>query len=336
MLYLIGLGLGYEKDITVHGLEVIRKCSKIYLEHYTAVLDVDIKKMNAFYEKEITLADREFVESGDELLSQAEKEDIALLVVGDPFGATTHTDLVLRAVERGIPCEPIHNCSIMNAIGCTGLQLYHFGQTVSIVFFQDNWKPDSFYDKIEQNLNIGLHTLLLLDIKVKEQSIENMARGKLEYEPPRFMTVAQCCQQLLEVIERRNRIWNELQLKQIDILKMDDKEEQKLDLADFEDELPIWIKIQRNSFDAGEPFKPAYKPTDLAVGLARVAQHTHTDPNRRQKIVAGTIKELSSTDMGPPLHTVILPGRLHGLETQFLAQYSLDRKLFLEKYSSAI
>ena len=36
----------------------------------------------------------------DEILSGADAEDVALLVVGDPFGATTHTDLVLRAKVR--------------------------------------------------------------------------------------------------------------------------------------------------------------------------------------------------------------------------------------------
>ena len=32
----------------------------------------------------------------DVLLDKASEEDVVLLVVGDPFGATTHTDLVLR------------------------------------------------------------------------------------------------------------------------------------------------------------------------------------------------------------------------------------------------
>ena len=32
----------------------------------------------------------------DVLLEKASEEDVVLLVVGDPFGATTHTDLVLR------------------------------------------------------------------------------------------------------------------------------------------------------------------------------------------------------------------------------------------------
>jgi diphthine synthase len=91
----------------------------------------------------------------------------------------------------------------MSAIGSTGLQLYNFGQTVSMVFFTDSWKPSSFYDRIKENRNIGLHTLVLLDIKVKEQSMENLARGRKIYEPPRYMTVAQCASQMLEIEEIR-------------------------------------------------------------------------------------------------------------------------------------
>ena len=67
-----------------------------------------------------------------------------------------------------------------------------------MVFFTDNWKPTSFYDRVAENAKIGLHTLILVDIKVKEQSLENMARGRKIYEPPRFMTVAQCAAQTLE------------------------------------------------------------------------------------------------------------------------------------------
>jgi hypothetical protein len=41
MLYLIGLGLSDEADITVKGLEVVRKASRVYLEAYTSILLVD-------------------------------------------------------------------------------------------------------------------------------------------------------------------------------------------------------------------------------------------------------------------------------------------------------
>lgn len=87
----------------------------------------------------------------------------------------------------------------MSAIGAAGLQLYNFGQTVSMVFFTDSWRPTSFYDRVAENRTLGLHTLVLLDIKVKEQSYENMARGRRIYEPPRYMTVGQCAEQMLEV-----------------------------------------------------------------------------------------------------------------------------------------
>lgn len=72
-----------------------------------------------------------------------------------------------------------------------------------MVFFTDTWKPSSFYDRIRENVGIGLHTLILLDIKVKEQSLENMARGRKVYEPPRYMTAAQCAQQMLEIEDER-------------------------------------------------------------------------------------------------------------------------------------
>lgn len=41
MLYLVGLGLADEKDVTVRGLEIIKKAERVYLESYTAVLLVD-------------------------------------------------------------------------------------------------------------------------------------------------------------------------------------------------------------------------------------------------------------------------------------------------------
>ena len=97
--------------------------------------------------------------------------------------ATTHTDIILRARALNIPTRVVHNASIMNAVGACGLQLYNFGQTVSLVFFTDTWKPDSFYDRIKENVKLGMHTLVLLDIKVKEQSEENLARSCFLYRP---------------------------------------------------------------------------------------------------------------------------------------------------------
>lgn len=204
VLYFVGLGLGDEKDITVKGLEVVKRCDKVFLEAYTAILGVEREKLEEFYGRPVIEADRDLVEQAAEvMLKAAETTEVAFLVVGDPFGATTHTDLYMRAVDRGIKCEVIHNASIMNAAGACGLQLYNFGQTVSICFFSENWRPDSFYNKIKRNVEAGFHTMCLLDIKVKEQSRENMAKDIKVFEPPRYMTVNQCIEQLLEIEERR-------------------------------------------------------------------------------------------------------------------------------------
>ncbi|EIN06743.1 Diphthine synthase [Punctularia strigosozonata HHB-11173 SS5] len=206
MFFIIGLGLCDEKDITVRGLEAVRGAARVYLEAYTSILLVQKERLEALYGKDVILADRDMVETNsDAILEDADKEDVCFLVVGDPFGATTHTDIILRARARKIPVRVIHNASIMNAVGACGLQLYNFGQTVSLVFFTDTWKPNSFYDRIAENAELGMHTLILLDIKVKEQSEENLARGRKIYEPPRYMSITTAVSQLLEVEETRGK-----------------------------------------------------------------------------------------------------------------------------------
>lgn len=212
--------------------------------------------------------------SSDTILADAQTEDIAFLVVGDPFGATTHTDLLLRARALGIPYASIPNASIMSAIGACGLQLYNFGQTVSMVFFTENWRPSSFYDRVKENRGLGLHTLVLLDIKVKEPNLELLARGKVVYEEPRYMTVAQCAGQMIEVEEERR--------------------------------------------------EGAYGRRSLAVGAARVGA-------KDQRFVVGTLEQLAETDMGKPLHSVVLLGkRTHDLEREYLRAFAVDEKVFDE------
>ena len=45
MLYLIGLGLADETDVTVKGLEVIKRAERVYLEAYTSILLVDTERL---------------------------------------------------------------------------------------------------------------------------------------------------------------------------------------------------------------------------------------------------------------------------------------------------
>ncbi|KAG8377905.1 hypothetical protein BUALT_Bualt08G0082100 [Buddleja alternifolia] len=216
MLYIIGLGLGDEKDITLKGLEAIKRCTKVYMEAYTSLLSFGLSSnglstLEELYGKPIIVSDREMVEEkADDMLLQAQSADVAFLVVGDPFGATTHTDLVVRAKKLGVDVKVVHNASVMNAIGVCGLQLYRYGETVSLPFFTDTWRPDSFYEKIKRNRTLGLHTLCLLDIRVKEPTLESLCRGKKVYEPPRFMTIKTAIEQLLEVEQNHGEaVYNE-------------------------------------------------------------------------------------------------------------------------------
>jgi diphthine synthase len=207
VLYIIGLGLCDEKDVTIRGLEAIQSSNKVFLECYTSILSVDKNKLEQFYGKEIIIADRDFVECrAEEIYLPAKEGNVAMLVVGDPVCATTHTDIMIRAFELDIEVEIIHNASVMGAAGSCGLQLYNCGQTVSIPFFEDSWRPTSFYSKIQYNREGGMHTLCLLDIKVKEPDFESMKRGKIVYLPPRYMSVNTAAEQLIEAekIEGRN------------------------------------------------------------------------------------------------------------------------------------
>ncbi|KAL0244461.1 hypothetical protein GEMRC1_008545 [Eukaryota sp. GEM-RC1] len=202
MLFVIGLGLGNEKDITVRAYEAVKTCSCVYLDAYTSILVDDCESLESFYGVPLVIADREMVEGDDNrIINGAKDSNVAFLVVGDPFCATTHHDIVLRAQNIGIEVEVFHNASIISAIAACGLDIYRFGHTVTIPFFTESWKPDSFYKRILQNSAAGLHTLCLLDIKVKEPTLASLCSGgrKKEYEPPRFMTVNQALEQLEEL-----------------------------------------------------------------------------------------------------------------------------------------
>ena len=182
----------------------------------------------------------------------------------------------------------------MNAIGACGLQLYNFGQAVSLVFFTETWKPDSFYDRIKENADLGVHTLVLLDIKVKEQTEENLiksvhntcycnlkanrhTRGRKIYEPPRYMSIPTAVSQLLEVESSRG----------LEVLSAE---------------------------------------KTLAIAMSRVGAQTDGE----QRIICGTLAELAAQDpgvYGNPLHSLVIVGkRLHELEVEYTEEYAVSKE----------
>lgn len=51
MLYLVGLGLADETDITVKGLNVVKRAERVYLEAYTSILLVDKEKLVSLFSR---------------------------------------------------------------------------------------------------------------------------------------------------------------------------------------------------------------------------------------------------------------------------------------------
>jgi diphthine synthase len=187
-LYMIGIGLWDENDITIKGLEVVSNSDIIFLENYTSKLGVSIEKLEEFYDSKIILADRYMVEKdSDKILEPAKTKRVAFLVIGDVFSATTHTDLYLRAKEQKIEVIVINNASVLNAVGIVGLELYKYGKTTSIPFH--NTDVEAPYDAIKQNKNSKLHTLALLDIDAENR---------------KFMSVNEAIEYLLSVEDKRN------------------------------------------------------------------------------------------------------------------------------------
>ena len=197
-LYLIGIGLADEQDITVKGREAISSCQKVYLENYTSLLQCTKEDLEKFYGKKITLATREISEQGAEnIVEEARHTNIAFLVIGDALSATTHIELFRLAKEKNIKVEIIHNASILTAVGITGLQLYKFGKTISIPFTFKVAGLESPYLIITENKERGLHTLCLLDIEAEQQ---------------KFMTIPEALEILenIEVKRKENVLHNSI------------------------------------------------------------------------------------------------------------------------------
>ncbi len=173
MLYLIGLGLGNEKDLTLNALEIIKKSDFVYLENYTSALNFKVKDLEKLTGREIIVADRNLVENTEEIVDNAEDSPVVFLVKGDVFSATTHADIFLRAKKRNIECKILHNSSIITAVGDTGLSLYKFGKTASIPFENENIKTPC--EILKENGK--MHTLILLDLKPDENKYMNFKEG---------------------------------------------------------------------------------------------------------------------------------------------------------------
>jgi diphthamide biosynthesis methyltransferase len=116
-------------------------------------------------------------------------------------------------------------------------------------------------------------TFFALDIKVKEQSDENLARGRKVFEPPRFMTCQQAAQQLLSAVQVRRE--------------------------GKETSTP-----ERTTAEVGLEPKTDELRLEASSEVVCVARVGAAD----QRIVSCSLEQASTLDMGKPLHSLVIPG----------------------------
>ncbi|MGD2065900.1 MAG: diphthine synthase [Candidatus Bathyarchaeota archaeon] len=191
-LVFVGLGLYDEKDVSIRGLEELKKADAVFAEFYTSLMPgLSIRNLEKMIEKKVQVVSRRVLEEeeGQVIFEAAKKGKAAFLVQGDPMIATTHVDLRISAKKLGIKTRVIHSASAVSAVrGISGLQNYKFGKAVTIPFSDQCFVSETPYNVIRENKKMGLHTMCYLDIKAEKQ---------------RYLTVNEALQTLLELEKRK-------------------------------------------------------------------------------------------------------------------------------------
>ena len=176
MLTFIGLGLYDERSISVEGRDALADADRAFAEFYTShLVGTTVDDLSEYHDVDIEVRDRAGVERQPaDILAAAEDDHVAFLTAGDTMISTTHVDLRLRAIDRGIDTRVIHGVTAQTAAsGLTGLQNYRFGKSVTLPFPESHGGgdvPRSVVESIEANRERGLHTLVYLDIKAERDA----------------------------------------------------------------------------------------------------------------------------------------------------------------------
>ncbi|MDG6925980.1 MAG: diphthine synthase [Nitrososphaerota archaeon] len=167
-LTFVGLGLG-DQGVSIGGVRAITEADTAYLEYYTTPFAPRLlQELERAAHRTMTIVDRLFVEDGKGILDEAANRHVVLAVQGDPMIATTHSDLLVRAVARGIETEIVHGATIATAAAsASGLHYYKFGMTVTFTRKSTNYH-EQVYMRLHQNLLYGAHSLLLLEFDVEK------------------------------------------------------------------------------------------------------------------------------------------------------------------------
>lgn len=163
MLWFVGLGISGAKSIPHEALEVLSKADIVYLEQFTSPIGKsDLAKIKKMTNGEFKAAKRWLVEDGNEILKKAKRKKVVLLSYGDPYIATTHIELRIRAIQEKIKTYSIHaSSSLTSMIGECGLQFYKVGKIATIMSEMNSLTTP--YYVIYKNIIEGNHTVLLLE-----------------------------------------------------------------------------------------------------------------------------------------------------------------------------
>jgi diphthine synthase len=170
MLTFIGLGLYDDRSLTLQGRDALADADDVFAEFYTSYLaGTSVEELEMTHDIDIEVRDRAGVEQEPgPILDAAERGHAAFLTGGDPMISTTHVDLRLRAIDRGIDTRVVHGTTAQTAASSlTGLQNYRFGKATTLPFERSHGGdgvPESVLDTIAANRERGLHTVVYLDI----------------------------------------------------------------------------------------------------------------------------------------------------------------------------
>ncbi len=163
MLWFVGLGVSGFGSIPNEALKVLSKSDIVYLEQFTSPIGrSDLKKIKDACKGEFRPAKRWIVEDGDEILQNAKKKKVVLLSYGDPYIATTHIELRVRAAGEKIRTRSIHaSSSLTSMIGECGLHFYKIGRIATVM--SEGKSLTTPYYVIYKNVTEGSHSVLLLE-----------------------------------------------------------------------------------------------------------------------------------------------------------------------------
>ena len=204
MLCFVGLGINGYSGLSLLAKETLQKCKFIYIERFTSYIDDDdIRQLELLLNtdnKRTQIVPRWFIEDARAIISQSKEDSVAILTYGDPFMATTFTELYVRAKKNLIEIKIIHGASgISSLIGEIGLHNYKFGRTTTIM--SDPMSAISVYNIIYENLRVGNHTLILTEYNYNNNTNNNNNNNENDFF---FLDPSRAIDMLLEVEENIN------------------------------------------------------------------------------------------------------------------------------------